>query len=151
MNIRLAEESDVLELATLFRQTVLANAPEYYTLAQTEMWASFALDVDYFRQFVLDPNTFVALDNTGILGFASIGEEGHVVSAYVRCDRIHQGIGSALMQTVLAYAQKQRMNRLYAEASEFSLGLFEKFGFCLYDTEVVEHQGVTFHRYLVER
>ena len=42
------------------------------------------------------------------------------------------------------------MARLYAEASEFSLGLFKKFGFHVYDTEVVDRQGVQFYRHLVE-
>ncbi|MGB3789322.1 MAG: GNAT family N-acetyltransferase [Phormidesmis sp.] len=151
MNIRLAHESDLPELAALFRQTVLSNAPEHYTQTQTEVWASFASDVDYFHQFVLKVNTLVAVDDTGILGFAGISEEGHVASAYVRCDRLHQGIGSSLMHAILTYAQNQQIKRLHAEASKFSLGLFQKFGFRLYDTELVKRQGVTFHRYLVER
>ena len=42
------------------------------------------------------------------------------------------------------------MTRLYAEASEFSLGLFKKFSFRLYGTEIVNRQGVEFERYLME-
>ena len=151
MNVRPVCESDLPELAVLFRQTVLINAPEHYTQSQTEIWASFASDADSFRQFILDANTFIAVEDSEILGFAGIDEAGHIASTYVRFDHIHKGIGSTLMQSVLAYAQRQRISRLYAEASEFSLGLFEKFGFRLYDTEVVERQGVTFNRYLVER
>ena len=150
MNIRLANESDLPALAALYYQTVLAHAPQYYTSAQTEVWAAFAADLNHFRRFVLAVNTFVAADGSGILGFAGIGKDGHVVSAYVRSDRIHQGIGSALMEVVLAYAQSHHIHRLYAEASEFSLGLFKKFGFHHYDTEVVDRQGVQFERYLVE-
>lgn len=151
MNIRLACESDLLALATLFQQTVLENAPEYYTRIQTEAWVSSALNAEKFRQFILGTTTFVATDDAEVLGFAGVSAEGYVSSVYVRCDRLRQGIGSALMQTVLTYAQDQKINRLYAEASEFSLGLFQKFGFRLYDTEVVERQNVTFHRYLVEK
>ncbi|MEO1397171.1 MAG: hypothetical protein AAFV90_30200 [Cyanobacteria bacterium J06634_5] len=97
MNIRLAHESDLPKLAALFRQTVLSNAPEHYTPAQTKMWASFASDTKHFRPLIFDVNTFVAFDDSGILGFSGIGEDGHVASAYVRGDRIHQGIGSALI------------------------------------------------------
>ncbi|MDJ0703874.1 MAG: GNAT family N-acetyltransferase [Leptolyngbyaceae cyanobacterium MO_188.B28] len=150
MHIRIADESDLPELSTLYRQTVLVNASKYYTPAQTEMWASFASYAHFFRRFILDVNTFVAVDDTGILGFAGIGEDGHVASTYVRCDCLHQGIGSALMQAVLEYAEAYHIRRLYAEASEFSLGLFKKFGFRLYDTEVVDRQGVQFTRHLVE-
>jgi putative acetyltransferase len=151
MDIRLAKEADLTELAVLFRQTVLANAPKYYTPAQTTVWASSPDDTEQFRQFILGVNTFVATDDTSILGFAGIGEDGHVASAYVRHDSLHRGIGSALIQAVLDYAQNHRIHRLYAKASEFSLGLFKKFGFQLYDTEVVDRQGVQFIRYLVDR
>ena len=150
INIRVASEADLPELSTLFRQTVLINAPNYYTPSQTEAWASSPDDTAHFRQFILGVNTFVATDKTGILGFAGIGESGHVTSTYVRHDCLHQGVGSTLMQAVLEYAQIHNIQRLYAEASEFSLGLFRKFGFCLHGTEVVEHQGAQFKRYLVE-
>ncbi|MEO0394792.1 MAG: GNAT family N-acetyltransferase [Cyanobacteria bacterium P01_A01_bin.137] len=150
MNIRTVNESDLPELSALFRQTVLVNAPEYYTPAQTKTWASFSSDAVHFHQLILGVSTFVAVDDTGILGFSGIGEDGHIASAYVRHDCLHQGIGSTLMKAVLNYAQSHHIQRLYAEASEFSLGLFKKFEFQIYDTEVVDRQGVYFERYLVE-
>ena len=127
------------------------HAPTYYTPAQTAAWASTTADVDRFRQFILGVTTFVAIKDAGILGFAGIGRNGHVASAYVRDDCIHQGVGSIPMQAVLNYAQNHHLQRLYGEAREFSLGLFIKFGFHLYATEVVDCQGVPFKRYLVER
>ena len=151
MNIRLAQESDLPELANLFRQTVLAIAPQQYTPAQTQTWASFAADTDQFCQFIMTPATYLATDDTGILGFAGLSSNGHVASVYVRYDCIHQGVGSTLMQVILEKATLDNIERLYAEASEFSLGLFKKFGFYLYDTEVVDRQGIEFKRYLVER
>ena len=151
MHIRLASEADLPALAELYRQTVLVNAPQYHSSAQTQTWAAAPADADQFHQFVLAANTFIAENDTGILGFAGIEAEGRVASTYVRHDCLRQGIGSALMQAVLDYAQSQGMRRLYAEASEFSLGLFKKFGFGLYNTEVVVRQGVEFDRYLVER
>jgi len=150
MNFRLATESDLPDLAALYRQTVLVHAPQYYSPAQVKIWAGFALDTDPFRQFILAVTTFVAIDDTGILGFAGIGEDGHVASTYVRHDCIRQGVGSTLMQSVLDHARTHHILRLFSEASELSLGLFEKFDFRLYDTEVVDRQGVVFSRYLVE-
>ena len=151
MNIRHASETDLPALAQLYRQTVLVNAPQYYSPAQTQMWAAAPAQTDHFHTFVLAGITFVAENDTGILGFSGIRADGHVISAYVRHDCLRQGVGSALMQAVLGYAQSQEIRRLYAEASEFSLGLFKKFGFRLYNTEVVVRQGVEFERYLVER
>jgi putative acetyltransferase len=151
MHIRTATESDLPALATLYRQTVLVNAPQHYTTAQTEAWATVDAATSRFRQFILEVTTYIAEDDTGIVGFAGVGEDGHIASTYVRHDYLHQGVGSLLMQAVLAHALEKHIQRLYAEASEFSLGLFTKFGFSQYDTEVVEHNGVQFTRYLVER
>ncbi|MBE9209735.1 GNAT family N-acetyltransferase [Nostoc sp. LEGE 06077] len=151
MDIRIAEELDIPALAQLYQSTVLAIAPERYSPEQTQLWAAFASDRDAFKQFILAATTFIATDETGILGFAGIAEEGHVTSTYVRSDLIRQGIGSTLMEKILEYAQMHKIERLYAEASEFSLGLFQKFGFYIYDTEIVDRQGVKFKRYLVER
>ena len=150
MNIRLAHESDLSELATLYHQTIVQHGPQKYTLAQTHAWASFALDTEAFRRFILESTTYVAADETGIIGFAGIKANGQVSSAYVRGDRLHQGIGSELMRTLIMHATQHRIARLHGEASEFSLGLFKKFGFHLYDIEVVDRKGVKFTRYLVE-
>jgi putative acetyltransferase len=151
VQIRLVHETDLPALATLYRETVLVNAPQYYTPAQTAMWASFGQMGPDFQQFILGVTTYVAADDRGLVGFAGLGLDGHVASAYVRHDCLSQGIGSALMATVLEQAQVQRMQRLYGEASEFSLGLFQAFDFRLYDTEVVNRDGVQFKRYLMER
>ncbi|MBE9068709.1 GNAT family N-acetyltransferase [Leptolyngbya cf. ectocarpi LEGE 11479] len=151
MNIRVANAGDLPTLSTLYRQTVLVNAPAYYSPAQTKVWSASISDADHFRRFILEVNTFVAIDDKAILGFAGIGDNGHVASAYVKHDCIHQGIGSVLMQSILDYAQEHHIRRLYAEASEFSLGLFKKFGFQLYDTEIVDLQDIQFERYLMER
>ncbi|MBE9139382.1 GNAT family N-acetyltransferase [Nodosilinea sp. LEGE 07088] len=151
MQIRTATAADLPTLAALYRDTVLTKAPQYYTAAQTQAWATVDAESDRFREFILGVTTYVAENTTGMVGFAGLGNDGHVASAYVRHDCLHQGIGSALMQVVLDRAQKKHLQRLYAEASEFSLGLFQKFGFSQYATEVVDHNGVQFTRYLVER
>lgn len=151
VNIRTAEELDVPALAELYQTTVLAVATQHYSPEQTQMWASFASDTENFQKFILKATTFIATDERGILGFAGITEDGHVTATYVRSDLIRQGIGSILMEKILEYAHLHKIRRLYAEASEFSLGLFQKFGFHIYDTEIVDRQGVLFRRYLVER
>lgn len=150
MQIRQAQAADVPVLADLYRQSVITHGPAYYSPDQVEAWAAFGADTPAFRQFILEPTTFMVEDETGIVGFAGIAEAGHVTAVYVRSDRLHQGIGSVLMQVVLDHAESHRIPRLYAEASGFSLGLFKKFGFQLYDREIVIRHGVQFERYLVE-
>lgn len=149
--IRLAEANDIPQLAQLFYETVMQNGPQHYSQAQTQAWASCALDQAQFTQLLAEATTFVVETETELLGFAGLAQNGHVTAIYVRGDRIGQGIGSRLMATLLSFADSEGIQRLYAEASEFSLGLFLKFGFQQFDQEVVERNGVTFKRYLVER
>ncbi|HIK46901.1 MAG TPA: GNAT family N-acetyltransferase [Leptolyngbyaceae cyanobacterium M65_K2018_010] len=151
MKIRLATETDLPTLARLYQQTVRVHAPAFYTPAQTAEWASFGADSQRFRHFILGVTTYVAEEATGLLGFAGFSGRGHIASVYVRHDWVRRGIGSRLLARVLSQAQQQGITRLYTEASEFSLGLFQKFGFSLYDTEWVDRGGVQFERYLLER
>ncbi|PSN20623.1 GNAT family N-acetyltransferase [filamentous cyanobacterium CCP5] len=149
--IRTAEATDIPQLAQLYYETVTQNAPQHYTEAQTQAWANFALNESQFAQLFSGATTFLMEDQGEILGFAGLAPDGHVTAVYVRGDRLGQGIGSQLMEVLLEQAKTQNIPRLYAEASEFSLGLFLKFGFHHYDSEVVERGGIQFHRYLVEK
>jgi putative acetyltransferase len=148
--IRQATTADRPDLAQLFYQTVMQNGPQHYSEAQTQAWAKTALD-PRFAQLLAEATTFVIEADGEILGFAGLAADGHVAAIYVRCDLLGQGIGSRLMETLLTHAENHNMGRLYAEASEFSLGLFLKFGFRQLAIESVERQGVEFQRYLVEK
>ncbi len=149
--IRLATVADVPQLARLYYETVIHNGGQHYTEAQTQAWASFAHDQTAFAQFVTAVTTFLLEADGDILGFAGLAPDGHVTAIYVRSDRLGQGIGSRLMETLLSHADAEGIHRLYAEASKFSLGLFLKFGFQQFDIEVVDRNGVQFQRYLVEK
>lgn len=151
MNLRTADQADVPHLARLYRDTVMAHGPAHYTEAQTAAWAASTLDAAEFEHFILGVRTYVADTPTGIVGFGGLALDGHIASLYVRHDCLGRGVGSALLQFLIEQAERDRLPRLYAEASEFSLGLFQKFGFRHYDTEVVQRLGVSFTRYLVEK
>lgn len=151
ISLRIAEAADVPQLTELFRVTVLQHGPQYYTAQQTAAWAAAADDRDRFQQFILSVTTYLAVNESNILGFAGIGSDGYVASAYIHHQYLGQGIGSALMARILDHAERDRLPRLYCEASKFSVGLFIKFGFRLYATEVAERHSVSFERYLMEK
>jgi len=165
--LRLATAADIPALASLYRETVLTHAPKHYSPAQTQAWAAFGANTPAFRRFILGATTYVA-ETTGakastvaetgitpgqplILGFGGLAPDGHITALYVRHDGLGQGIGSHLLTTLLEKASQDKIPRLYAEASAFSLGLFQKFGFHHYRTDRLERGGVAFERYLVEK
>ena len=153
MQIRPAATDDIAQLADLFEQSVRAIAPTHYTAEQVEAWASTPNNRDRFQTFILGGETVVAEDPTTqtLLGFGSVHSTGYLSALYVRHDCTRQGIGSRLLETLIAIAQTQNADSLFTEASEFSRPLFAQFGFVVYDTENVERNGIQFHRYLMQR
>lgn len=164
LTLRLATAADIPALAALYRETVLAHAPQQYSPAQTEVWAAFGADTPAFRRFILRATTYIAVADESkasesraepgqppILGFGGLAPDGHITALYVRHDCLGQGIGSQLLEILLEKAHQEQMPRLYAEASAFSLGLFQKMGFRHYATDQVERGEVRFERYLVEQ
>ncbi|MFH7245047.1 MAG: GNAT family N-acetyltransferase [Spirulina sp.] len=150
LTMRLATAEDIALLAALYRETVLTHAPQHYSPAQTKAWAAFGANTPQFHRFILGGTTYVAEAET-VLGFGGLAADGHITALYVRHDCLGRGIGSQLLKTLLNQAHHESMTRLYAEASAFSLGLFQTFGFCHYGTDQVDRGGVMFERYLVEK
>ena len=151
MKIRVATESDIPELAKLYRDSVTAIAKEYYSPEQVATWAASSRNTEGFKKFILEATTFLAEKSDKILGFSGVENDGHVASIYVRPGYFRQGIGTRLLEVVVEHAQIHNIPQLYSEASEFSKPLFEKFGFQNYDIERVNRNGVWFERYLMRR
>jgi len=151
MLVRIATPADVPLLAELYADSVHKVGLQHYRPLQVAAWAAFARDMPAFRQFILQPVTYIIEDESGIVGFAGIAEDGHIASLYVRSDRGRQGIGSLLLEALLDHAHRHQIKRLYAEANEFSRSLFARFKFRQYDTEVVQRGEAQFTRYLMER
>ncbi len=150
LKIRPAVPADVPSLATLFHETVMTHGPQHYTEEQTLAWAASTLDLEAFQQFILGVQTYVAEAADEVVGFGGLGKDGHIASLYVHQAYLGQGIGTAILNHLIEQAKRDLLPRLYAEASEFSMGLFQKLGFQQYDTEVVTRLGVTFTRYLMQ-
>ncbi|MEW6683685.1 MAG: GNAT family N-acetyltransferase [Nitrospirota bacterium] len=151
MVIREATEDDVPQLAALYAGSVKALAPSAYSGEQVNAWASFAENFEAFRRFVLEPQTIVMEDDSGILGFCGVDATGHVASLYVRADRARQGIGTRLLQVALDHAGALGVHTFHAEASELSLPVFQRFGFVVRGIEKGACGGAEFERYLVRK
>jgi putative acetyltransferase len=149
--VRTATDADVPSLAALYEESVRSVGPQRYSPAQVDAWAAFARDEEGFRAKVLDAVCLVAEEDGDAVGFATLESDGVVGLLYVRGDRGHRGFGSALLRALILLAEQRGVRRLRTVAGEFSRGLFERFGFTLFDTEEREYNGVVFRRYWMER
>jgi putative acetyltransferase len=150
--LRRAAAVDVPSLAALYAATARALGGWCYSPVQVAAWAAFGTDTPAFRDYVLGPETWVAVAADGApLGFSGIDGEGEVRSLYVRHDAGRGGIGSRLLAKGLERGTARGIAQFAAWATPFSLPVFERAGFRLVERVSADFQGVPFERLRVRQ
>ncbi len=153
---RRARHDEVPALAAIYGESARRLGPAVYTAEQVLAWASFAADVEGFRRYVVDNDTWVACDPLGgaLLGFCGVGAHDgvhEIHSLYVAAGHTRCGIGREMLARTLARARDAGATRFAAWVTPFSRPLFLAAGFALTQTVQAPFAGTMFERYRVER
>ncbi|MFQ2613657.1 MULTISPECIES: GNAT family N-acetyltransferase [Aeromonas] len=140
------EEAHIPRLLDLFEQSVRRLGPAHYSPDQVEQWARGAHHPRLASQLREHHGWVIEQDDVP-LGFATLSDDGHLSLLYVSADHPRQGLGTLLLERVLAAASQMGLGSLTTEASAFSLALFLRHGFLLTGLETVERGGVQFIRH----
>lgn len=140
------EEAHIPRLLDLFEQSVHRLGPAHYSPEQVEQWARGAHHPGLASQLREHHGWVIEQDDVP-LGFATLSDDGHLSLLYVSADHPRQGLGTLLLERVLAAASQMGLGSLTTEASAFSLALFLRHGFLLTGLETVERGGVQFIRH----
>ncbi|MFQ2516790.1 GNAT family N-acetyltransferase [Aeromonas caviae] len=140
------EEAHIPRLLDLFEQSVRRLGPAHYSPDQVEQWARGAHHPGLASQLREHHGWVIEQDDVP-LGFATLSDDGHLSLLYVSPDHPRQGLGTLLLERVLAAANQMGLGSLTTEASAFSLALFLRHGFLLTGLETVERSGVQFIRH----
>ncbi|TXI02384.1 MAG: GNAT family N-acetyltransferase [Pseudorhodobacter sp.] len=140
------EEAHIPRLLDLFEQSVRRLGPAHYSPDQVEQWARGAHHPGLASQLREHHGWVIEQDDVP-LGFATLSDDGHLSLLYVSADHPRQGLGTLLLERVLAAANQMGLGSLTTEASAFSLALFLRHGFLLTGLETVERGGVQFIRH----
>ena len=140
------EEAHIPRLLDLFEQSVRRLGPAHYSPDQVEQWARGAHHPGLASQLREHHGWVIEQDDVP-LGFATLSDDGHLSLLYVSPDHPRQGLGTLLLERVLAAASQMGLGSLTTEASAFSLALFLRHGFLLTGLETVERGGVQFIRH----
>ncbi|MFM5700908.1 GNAT family N-acetyltransferase [Aeromonas caviae] len=140
------EEAHIPRLLDLFEQSVRRLGPAHYSPEQVEQWARGAHHPGLASQLREHHGWIIEQDDVP-LGFATLSDDGHLSLLYVSADHPRQGLGTLLLERVLAAASQMGLGSLTTEASAFSLALFLRHGFLLTGLETVERGGVQFIRH----
>jgi len=151
MKLRPYRDEDAPALLDLFRETVRRINARDYAPHQIQAWASDEIDPATWAGRFTGRYVIVAEEQGTPVGFAELEPNGHIDRVYVSADHQGLGIGRALMDAVIAQAERQGLPRLFVEASITARSFFEGLGFVLIAPQVVTLRGVEFVNYRMER
>ncbi len=84
MNIRPYQESDAMELANLFHDSVHAIAPEIYSNEEKEAWVPTPPEYTDWKLRLTKKQPFVAIKQNVIVGFIELEDDGHIDCLYIQ-------------------------------------------------------------------
>ena len=135
MRIRPYQSSDAAALLDIFNSAVHITAAPYYSLAQRQAWAPAGRDFATWQARMNAMQPWVLEQGGQMLGYASLESSGYIDHFFVRGGQARQGLGTALMQHLLALAQTRHLPQLSADVSLAAQPFFAHHGFVL-----VEHR-----------
>ena len=128
--IRVALQSDTVELKQLFQNTVLAINRRDYSQAEVEDWASCGDNLANIKDMIKTHYFIVAVNQQSeIVGFSSITPQGYLHSMFVHKDFQGKGIAIMLLNEIEQYAITNGIMRITSEVSLTARPFFEKRGY----------------------
>ena len=95
--------------------------------------------------------TLVAEENSEVVGFAELEENGHLDTFYLRKDAVGRGVGGLLYRAVEEEAYSLGLARIFTEASITARPFFERRGFRVLREQTVQRQGVGLTNFVMEK
>ena len=128
--IRVALQSDAVELKKIFQNTVLAINRRDYSQAEVEDWASCGDNLSNIEDMIKTHYFIVAVNQQSeIVGFSSITPQGYLHSMFVHKDFQGEGIATMLLNEIEQYAITNGIMRITSEVSLTARPFFEKRGY----------------------
>ena len=151
MNVRPYHPRDIAALARLFTDTVHLVSARDYSAEQSAAWAPDPPDLEHWRTRLGGLIALVAENASGIVGFATFEPDGHLDHLYVHYRFLRQGVATALYRRIEQEARSRGLSRIHTEASTTARPFFGRMGFKMIAPQTVEHGGVMFTNYRMEK
>ena len=152
MIVRRFAPADTDTIISLFRETVRTVNLGDYTEAQVAAWAPDAIDRAAWLERLTGNDSYVAVADDMIAGFAELEPDGRINMMFVHKDHQRRGVASALLRRIEDRASKLRLGRLRTEASITARPFFERHGYIVLEEQtVVRRSGQSLPNYRMER
>jgi putative acetyltransferase len=137
-----------LELFEIFTSAIREVCIKDYSPEQISAWLPSEYRDDKWRERLEGINPYIAVYEGNISGYADMQDDGYIDHFFVGAKYQSQGVGNALMATLL---EKSKSDRAYSHVSLTARPFFEKKGFTVVKENTVNMRGVDLRNYLMER
>ncbi len=151
MLIRLFQEQDSEQIAQLFHDTIREVNIRDYLPAQVQAWAPNDLYFTDWTENCTSNFTYVAEEESKIIGFAQLETDGHIDCFYCHKEYQRCGVGTRLYRAIEAKALELKIERLFVEVSITARAFFKSRGFAVVKEQQVACRGEKLTNFVMEK
>ena len=148
--LRHARTDDMAGLAELWHAAVHEGAAGAYDAEQRQAWMPHVLSADVMAERIAGQICIVGEDARGLAGFFTLTREGVIDLAYVRPDRMGDGLAGRIYERILEEAKALGLSELRVDASHLARRFFEKRGWRFVRTQTVRPGGVAMQNHVMK-
>ena len=151
MLVRTHRNGDIPDISRLYYDTIhLINCHDY-TREQIDAWAPAVPEDSFWKERFKKYHVYVAEEDACIIGFTELDSTGHIDCFFVHHQWQRRGVGTRLMDRVVATAGRKQMSRLFAEVSITAVPFFLNRGFVIVRENEVTWREVKLKQFAMER
>jgi UPF0176 protein len=151
MLIRLFQEQDSDQIAQLFHDTIREVNIRDYSPTQVQAWAPDDLYFTDWTENCTSNFTYVAEEESKIIGFAQLETDGHIDCFYCHKEYQRCGVGTRLYRAIEAKALELKIERLFVEVSITARAFFKSRGFAVVKEQQVACRGEKLTNFVMEK
>lgn len=151
LQIEEMKESDMTSCLSLFENTVRNINCRDYTAIQIQAWLSPKRTLESWKTSFINHKCFVAKLNSTIVGFADVDEDGYLDRFYVHYLYQSNGVGKALLNTIIHWAKEKGLPTLTTHASITAKPFFEHFGFQTIKKQEVIRNNISLTNFVMKK
>ena len=151
LHIRPFRPGDEASLMRVFRCSVHGIASRDYSPEQINAWAPADMDAEAWGEKMRSLLPFVAEVDGDVAGYADLQPSGYIDHFFVSGEHPRRGVGSLLMATLHASAQRQGITVLTADVSLTAEPFFARHGFGVVERRLPVRRGVVLQNALMRK
>lgn len=151
MLVRTHRNGDIPLISRLFYDTIHEVNSRDYTREQVDAWAPEVPEDSFWKERFKKYHVYVAEEGERIVGFTELDPTGHIDCFFVHHEWQRRGVGSRLMEHIVASAARKQISRLFAEVSLTAAPFFINRSFVVLRENEVVRRRVRLKQLAMER